>query len=231
MKIKSMNSKTYIAQNLFGSQVYAAAESDPDTLTHEKSGVDYNAKLDTLLSIWRKSRNVFIRWNERKLTLINRSLSESTAEQGFIRSIAEDIFSFHIANNITLKMRGAAATEAGNKAGNQRPDMILFDSKAKHDAAVAGDMDGVRFCREATLILDAKKFSKGIGSDDDGVREMSSTATQDIAQVERYIRGYDKPYGVLTNGRDWRLVRRGDINSHLTFHLVDFLESERLFLM
>ncbi len=51
-------------------------------------------------------------------------------------------------------------------------------------------------------------------------------AYRDIQQVDRYLRGCDKKWGILTNGRSWRLMCNGDGETleHVRFDLVMFLE-------
>ncbi|MEI8095330.1 MAG: N-6 DNA methylase [Spirochaetales bacterium] len=180
-----------------------------------------------LLAFWAKHRDTFVEQLPADLFSGGRSggwrarsanQSESAVEQGLIREVLAQVFHFEIANNQTFKMNPTVASELSNKAGNNRPDMVLFDRAEKHQGAMsrlAHDTDGGRFCKEATFILDAKKFQKPIGAD---------ATMADIDQVERYLRGYDTPWGILSNGRDWRLIQQGDRLSHLTFHLVDLLE-------
>ena len=76
----------------------------------------------------------------------------------------------------------------------------------------------------ADFIVDAKKFSKGIGADEESGIPKEGSAAQDIEQVSRYLKGCRKKWGVLTNGRCWRLMRAGASQEHLRFDLVLFLE-------
>ena len=162
--------------------------------------------------------------------------SESNIEQGFNRKVLESILGYAIDNNRTLKLQGEAANEVTNKSGNQRPDMILFQSGEALTAAASyidgnNDNNAVTFCREALFVLDAKRFSKGVGADEkiEETSKVEKGAYQDIQQVDRYLRGCDKKWGILTNGRSWRLMRSGDGETleHLRFDLVFFLEDLR----
>ena len=159
--------------------------------------------------------------------------SESHVEQGIIRFVMEKTFAFAIDNNTTLSLQGDAGREALNPAGNQRPDFILFPS---HDTlnnvslSVSGKRkNAVEYCAEAVSILDAKSFHLGVYSDEyeTGISKVArcETSLKYVTQVERYLRGCRKKWGILTNGRNWRLIRSGKIHEHLRFDLVMFLES------
>ena len=118
--------------------------------------------------------------------------------------------------------------------------MILFRDKTSRDLTVgeksaSGTKNGAIFCRAALMVLDAKKFHKGIGADE--VEDLSipkakrhagdTGARDDVLQVDRYLRGYKKDWGILTNGRCWRLMHSGETQKHLRFDLVLFLEDIR----
>src|SRR5690606_25927881 len=101
--------------------------------------------------------------------------------------------------------------------------------------------DARQFCAKALLILDAKRFDKGVGADEEHrsgdtarrskqeKKAKDTSAIEDIQQVHGYLRECGKSWGVLTNGRSWRLMRAGtpDPFAHLRFDLVAFLESLR----
>lgn len=205
---------------------------------------DWKEKLNELIAFWEDSRKQHIVYKEdvkkRYVGLPEgwvpiEGSSESNIEQGFNRKVLEAILGYSIDNNRTLKLQGEAASEVKNKKANQRPDMILFPSiEALNNAAKHVDKfdnNAVVFSKEALFILDAKKFSKGIGADEkiEGIAKNEKGAYQDIQQVDRYLRGCDKKWGILTNGRSWRLMRSGDGETleHLRFDLVLFLEDLR----
>jgi hypothetical protein len=166
---------------------------------------------------------------------------ESNIEQEWVRFVVEAVLGYTVDNNRTLELQGEAAREAA--VGRQRPDMTLFASRAALEAVVQrladrgsggrvrGAPNGVEFCRDAAFVLDAKRFDKGVGADEDeealAPKQERSTALKDIQQVGRYLRGYDRTWGILTNGRSWRLQRRGKELEHLRFDLVLLLEAFR----
>lgn len=166
---------------------------------------------------------------------------ESNIEQEWVRFVTEAVLGYAVDNNRTLELQGEAARESGGS--RQRPDMTLFSRRASLEAIVQrlgareaeagprGAPNGIEFCRDAAFVLDAKRFDKGVGADEDedtlAPKQERSTALRDIQQVERYLRGYDKEWGILTNGRSWRLVRRGRELEHVRFDLILLLEDLR----
>ena len=202
---------------------------------------DWKNKLAELISFWEESRKHHMTYDEKAkkqyiglpkgwIPLVGSS--ESNIEQGFIRKVLENVLGYSIDNNRTLQLQGEAAKEVLNKSGNQRPDMILFsNSDSLNTTAQKTDNNAVSFCKEALFILDAKKFSKGIGADEkiENISTNEKGAIQDIQQVDRYLRGCDKKWGILTNGRSWRLMRSGDGETlqHVRFDLILFLEDLR----
>jgi len=205
---------------------------------------NWKDKLKELIAFWDSSRKQHMYFNDKaKKNYVGLpkgwvpldGSSESNIEQGFNRKVLESILGYSIDNNRTLKLQGEAASEIINKNANQRPDMILFPSiEALNSAANyidKEDNNAVAFCNNALFVLDAKKFNKGVGADEN-IEELTKTekgAYQDIQQVDRYLRGCDKKWGILTNGRSWRLMRSGDGETleHLRFDLVLFLEDLR----
>ena len=167
--------------------------------------------------------------------------SESDVENRFIGPIMAQLFEFGIVQNTTFELQGEAAEEARKEGGRskKRPDLIVFKNTSDRDVAMKNldtwpkseKTNGAKFCHTALCILDAKKFSKGLGVDEDeeqkNTKSKEGGAIADIHQVDRYLRGYDRTWGILTNGRSWRLMRQRETQKHLRFDLVLFLEELR----
>jgi hypothetical protein len=210
---------------------------------------DAALKLNRLRALWRSQRPNLIR-DVRATGKVSRQPyvglppnyeplpgnSESQVENQLILQVCTDILGYSVVQNRHLMLQGAAAEGIEPR---QRPDMVLFPDADTHtrvtqrfggaDGGAAKTPDGVAFCRSASFILDAKRFNKGVGADEDVERtskrqRVDATAMQDVQQVARYLQGYDKRWGVLTNGRSWRLMRQGRDHAHLRFDLVLFLE-------
>jgi hypothetical protein len=163
--------------------------------------------------------------------------AESAIENGFIGPILSSHFGYGVTQNTTFAMQGEAAEEALREgSARKRPDFIVFrDTEAQHTAETDASTNGVRFCRTALFIVDAKSFKRGVDADEADEQDLPKSqrhggeggAIAGIRQVDRYLRGYDRPWGVLTNGRSWRLMRQGETRKCLRFDLVLFLEDLR----
>lgn len=205
---------------------------------------NWKTKLSDLLSYWEESRKHHMTYDEKAKKQYTglpqgwiplEGSSESNIEQGFIRKVLENVLGYSLDNNRTLQLQGEATYEVLNKSGNQRPDMILFSNADSLNTAALHldktDNNAVTFCKEALFVLDAKKFSKGVGADEriENASKIEKGAYADIQQVDRYLRGCDKKWGILTNGRSWRLMRSGDGETleHVRFDIVLFLEDLR----
>jgi hypothetical protein len=205
---------------------------------------DWAAKLEHLRRLWVNTRPLVLE-EDRDGRLKWEGLppgwrpkagaSESDIENGFIRRVLEEVLGYSVAQNRTFQRPRAAA----KSTSNSRPDLIVFSHRADYEGTLAAlnlsereerTVDGVAFCRMADMIIDAKAFKKGVGADelpvDGGKRSASErTAAQDVLQVADYLADYQKKWGVLTNGRSWRLmVHGGGLDRHLRFDLVAFLE-------
>ena len=163
-----------------------------------------------------------------------KKVSESVIENDFVAKLLEEVLDYSCDKQKSIVLDNLPEKVRPKK---RRPDIILFRSKKTRQSAVK-DADkaskmisAVKFCRDADFILDVKKFIKGVGSDDEreqGKKGKDASAAQDIDQVLTYIKGCGKTWGVLTNGRSWRLMRQGKITEHLRFDLVLMLEELRV---
>jgi len=243
-------SRYIVNGGLFTSSYFEGVLADPKKVLHDLPE-DGAQRLQTLLDLWERVRNQFMRADRTQLVPLPfdglpegfipiRYSSEIEIEKVFITPILETILGYSVSSNRTLRLSSSIAGEV--KSLNQRPDMVLFSDRAIRDHAnleaelqKKGTPNGIRFCHGAQFILDAKRFDKGVGADDPDVEKKRrtkkgrsvTTAIDDLHQVERYLRGYQKKWGILTNGRVWRLMRQGKVQEHVHFNLVIFLEDLR----
>lgn len=226
---------------------YFAKVLDDDSYPRKRHLEDAEARLDKVRKIWQENRKSFMHRpaqpDGRSLTAfvglpegyvpLDTATSESDIENKWIGRIISDCFGLAFSQNRTLDMTGEI------KRKGRRPDFIVFPSQQVLSDTVrdfsidtASFIDGAKFCRSALMIIDAKKFSKGVGSDEgeDAVKPKTqrseSGARADIQQVADYLKGYARDWGVLTNGRSWRLMCRSreDNDAHMRFDLVLLLE-------
>jgi len=231
--------------SLFSSHVFERFLKDSSFPRERVRPDDVGTRLSRLLEIWEKQRLNFVRDQDGTKSRAFVGLptgaepvkrSESEIENSFIRPLLEDVLGYSVEQNRSLRLTGLGQEEYDGKS--KRPDVVAFADDQAHALAVAAaneipqPPDGPIFCRRASLILDAKRFDKGVGVDEEVEkvskhRRSEPTAIEDVIQVERYLRGCRLTWGVLTNGRSWRLMRVGHLHEHLRFDLVLFLEELR----
>lgn len=122
--------------------------------------------------------------------------SESDIENGFIRPVCEAVLGYSAVQNRPLVLR-ESAVDSGTPT--QRPDLVLFADRVAFegaperygsDASRSAPADGPGFCQSAALVVDAKRFDKGVGADETPVpapksRRTEPTAIEDVQQVGR----------------------------------------------
>ncbi|MFW5640877.1 MAG: Eco57I restriction-modification methylase domain-containing protein, partial [Thermodesulfobacteriota bacterium] len=170
-----------------------------------------------------------------------RTAQEAEVENDWIRKVLDEVLEYVCTPQKSLALDGLSDKEQKTNK-NRRPDWILFrEKRLLNNARKIAEkkkktISAMAFCRDADFILDAKRFSKGVGADEEkeddaksrrGKKNRDTSAAEDIDQVERYLRGSGMIWGILTNGRSWRLMRAGKKQEHLRFDLVLFLEDLR----
>lgn len=87
---------------------------------------------------------------------------------------------------------------------DRKPDYALFADDAALDAALAVDRTAAEFWHPAAAVADAKRWDTPLD------KKVGSGARKEYPpeQIEWYLDRSRKDFGVLTNGRLWRLVPR-----------------------
>lgn len=200
---------------LFARSYFERVLADPRFPRERSLPADGVARLRALRALWESVRGQFVkdaRTDRREPSHLFaglpphlvplRGLAESQVDKLFIEPVCETILGYAISKNPTLALTGLPP---GEYSPPQRPDLVLFTDTATRDRVVqkvggdkAGAPDGVKFCRSAALIVDAKRFNKGVGADEtteaiSKKARIEPTAIDDIAKVSLYLRGYDRP--------------------------------------
>ncbi len=242
-------------QGLFTNTYLEKVLGDPNVPERRMPPTDADQRLTDLLRLWESVRSRFVKIVDTEVAKSSKrysglpenlipldNTSESDVENDFVKRLLSDVLTYHIHQNKTLLLQGTAADETHNSRGANRPDLILYRTKEAYDVAAQvaqrskSAPNAVDFCREAQFICDAKKFWKGICADEtdsEGARKNKrdrdeNGALEDRHQVERYLRGSDRKWGILTNGRTWLLIANGKKDAYLQFDLVLWLEDLRL---
>lgn len=91
----------------------------------------------------------------------------------------------------------------------RKPDYALFLHETDLDAALAAGRTNIEFWNHAALVADAKAWSANL----DRPIRVENRREYPPEQIESYLYHSDRRYGLLTNGRLWRLYPR-----HLSAH-------------
>nr|WP_240807123.1 N-6 DNA methylase [Polyangium spumosum] len=229
---------------LFAPTYFARVVADPRGTCPRTQPVDIDTRLAALVEIWGRYRpsltmpapsqkGLFTDTAETKHVGLPRDLrplpkSQEAVAEGFVQLVLEKVCGYHADPKPPLL---DPATQE-----KHIPDFVCF---ASQEAAVrlrsGRKMPEARvYCADALLVVDAKRFGKGVGADEAGDEQSRAkgpkaarkepTASEDVEQVLRYLRVTGKRWGVLTNGRSWRLMEAGKFEAHLRFDLVLFAE-------
>jgi Eco57I restriction-modification methylase/TaqI-like C-terminal specificity domain len=141
------------------------------------------------------------------------TLSEAQTEEVFIKP-ALDILGFSHIPQVTTRGKGRA----------ERPDYALFTSEGDRDEAYSLQKDESAFYARVRAIAEAKYWERPLS-------KVSANDKRDIYknenpsfQVSSYLTGTGVDWGILTNGREWRLYYRQASSTATEFYPVDLVE-------
>ena len=103
--------------------------------------------------------------------------------------------------------------------GTKRPDYAFFPSKDAHDAAQS-HINTNQFFKTALAVGDAKKWSRNLDRKTQDGGDPFNNQNPNY-QIDSYLRDADKEWGILTNGRQWRLYHRQTSYRLDSFYEVD----------
>ena len=134
--------------------------------------------------------------------------NEAQTEHEFIQPLLEQL-------GHTFEVQPALHTSQGTK----RPDYAFFASGEAHDAALT-DINTNQFFRTALAVGDAKAWSRNLDRKTQDGGDPFNNQNPNY-QIDFYLRGADKNWGILTNGRQWRLYHRQTSYRLDSFYEVD----------
>ena len=135
-------------------------------------------------------------------------LNEAQTEHEFIQPLLEQL-------GHTFEVQPALYTSQGTK----RPDYAFFASGDAHDAALT-DINTNEFFRTTLAVGDAKKWSRNLDRKTEDGGDPFNNQNPNY-QIDFYLRGADKDWGILTNGGQWRLYHRQTSYRLDSFYEVD----------
>ena len=103
--------------------------------------------------------------------------------------------------------------------GTKRPDYAFFASRDAHQAAQT-QVNTNEFFKTALAVGDAKAWSRNLDRKAQGGVDPFNNQNPSY-QIDFYLRFADKDWGILTNGRQWRLYQRQTSYRLDSFYEVD----------
>ena len=165
---------------------------------HPEWTEDPRPAFEAVRALWRKARRYGDRWNE------------AQTEEEFVRPL--------------LKALGWAYTvqpKAGGRGRITRPDYALFlDEPTKAEAERFLGQDDPFYSR-AAAIAEAKYWGRPLSHKDASGRNTWKVGSNPSHQMVSYLVGTGVPWGILTNGRTWRLYSRQVSSTASEFYEVD----------
>ena len=122
-------------------------------------------------------------------------LNEAQTEHEFIRPVLNQLG--HV-----FEVQPSLQTSQGTRV----PDYAFFASGEAHDAAQP-HINTNQFFNTALAVGDAKAWSRNLDRKTQGGGDPFNNQNPNY-QIDFYLRGADKDWGILTNGRQWRLYHR-----------------------
>jgi type I restriction-modification system DNA methylase subunit len=122
-------------------------------------------------------------------------LNEAQTEHEFIQPLLEQL-------GHTFEVQPSLQTSQGTRV----PDYAFFPSQDAHDAA-RSQINTNEFFKTALAVGDAKKWSRNLDRKTQDGGDPFNNQNPNY-QIDSYLRDADKDWGILTNGRQWRLYHR-----------------------
>lgn len=162
---------------------------------------DVTAKFDTLQSLYLAKKDLLPQ------------LSEAQTEAEFIKP-ALDILGFSHIPQVTTHGKGRA----------ERPDYALFTNEGDRDSAYPLQSQENAFYARVSAIAEAKYWERPLSKvSANDQRDIYKNANPSF-QITNYLVGTGVDWGILTNGREWRLYYRLASSTATEFYQVDLVE-------
>ena len=140
-------------------------------------------------------------------------LSEAQTEAEFIKPVL-DILGFSNIPQVTTRGKGRA----------ERPDYALFISESDRDSAYPLQSNETAFYARVSAIAEAKYWERALSkASANDQRDIYKNANPSF-QITNYLTGTGVDWGILTNGREWRLYYRLASSTATEFYQVDLVE-------
>ena len=141
------------------------------------------------------------------------TLNEAQTEDIFIQPALE-ILGFKYIPQVISRGQGRA----------ERPDYALFINESERDTAYSFQNNETAFYSRVLVIAEAKYWQRPLSKvSANDQRDIFKNANPSF-QISSYLSGTNVDWGILTNGREWRLYYRQASSTATEFYLVDLVE-------
>jgi len=165
---------------------------------HPEWTEDPRPVFDVVRGLWQKTRQYGDSWNE------------AQTEEEFIKPVLKALgWSFIV------------QPKARRRGRTTRPDYALFADNATRQAAYPHQEDDDAFYSRALAIAEAKYWGRPLSQKDQSGRDAWKAGGNPSHQMVSYLVGTRTPWGILTNGRTWRLYSREVSSTASEFYEVD----------
>jgi type I restriction-modification system DNA methylase subunit len=148
------------------------------------------------------------------------TLNEAQTEDIFIQPALE-ILGFKYIPQVISRSQGRA----------ERPDYALFINESERDTAYSFQNDETAFYSRVLVIAEAKYWQRSLSKVSANDQRDIFKNTNPSFQISSYLSGTNVDWGILTNGREWRLYYRQASSTATEFYpidLVELLETENI---
>ena len=166
---------------------------------HAEWAADSLPVFETVRALWERARALGETWNE------------AQTEQEFVKPVLDALGWSYIVQ-VKAQRRGGSLT---------RPDYALFASQVLADEAYPHQKTDDAFYGRATAIAEAKYWGRPLSQQDSSGRNTWKAGSNPSHQMVSYLVGTRCPWGILTNGRTWRLYSREVSSTASEFYEVD----------
>ena len=149
---------------------------------------------------------------QRKKALLS-SLNEAQTEEEFIKPVLE-ILGFSYIAQVVTKTKGRA----------ERPDYALFANDEQKLAAYSNQNNESVFYHQVLAIAEAKYWERSLSKVSSNDQRDIYKNTNPSFQIASYLIGTSVNWGILTNGREWRLYYRLASSTATEFYPIDLVE-------
>jgi hypothetical protein len=170
----------------------------PDLSEWQEEAAPLCAALQTL---WRKAQQLGANWNE------------AQTEDEFVKPVLE-LLGWSYIPQVKNRSRGRV----------NRPDYALFADEATKEAAYPHQGDDDAFYGRALAIAEAKYWGRPLSQKDASGRDAWKSDNNPSHQMVSYLMGARCTWGILTNGKQWRLYSREVSSTASEYYEVDLEE-------